>query len=304
VQVTIPDGSSDSQIASVLAKAGVVTNATVFRWYMKIRSGGPYKAGVYDQLHKPEDMSAVLDRLDKGPLPPLTVKIVIPEGLWLSEIRARILRTFPGMKAADLDHALATVHSKYQPPGSTDLEGLLFPATYEVAIADETNPTKLVQQMVTAFDQRADQIGLATAAKQVGVSPYQVVAVASMVEEEAKVPADRAKVARVIYNRLTRGMTLGIDATVEYALQQRVANLTNSQLAVDSPFNTRTHTGLPPTPVGAPGLASLEAALHPASGDWLYYVLADKDGGLYFTNSYSDFERASAKARSEGLFGG
>ena len=276
----------------------------VFQYYVKLRGAGPFKAGVYDGLHAPEDMSAVVDRLEKGPLPPATVKLVIPEGLWLSEIRARILRTFPLMKPAALDHALATVRSKYEPAGSNNLEGLLFPATYQVLLADRANPTKLVRQMVTAFDQQADSIGLGTVAQQLGYTPYQVLTVASMVEEEAKLPGDRGKIARVIYNRLASGMTLGIDATVEYALQQRTVNLTQSQLESDSPYNTRVHTGLPPTPIGSPGQASLVAALHPTPGNWIYFVVVDRNGGEFFTDSYSAFQAASDTARAEGIFGG
>jgi UPF0755 protein len=208
------------------------------------------------------------------------------------------------MKPAALDHALATVRSKYEPTGSNNLEGLLFPATYQVLLADRANPTKLVRQMVTAFDAQADSIGLGTAAAQLGYTPYQVLTVASMVEEEAKLPGDRGKVARVIYNRLTSGTTLGIDATVEYALQQRTASLTQSQLETDSPFNTRVHTGLPPTPIGSPGRASLLAALHPTPGNWTYFVVVDRNGGEFFTNSYSDFQAASDRARAAGIFGG
>ncbi len=125
-----------------------------------------------------------------------------------------------------------------------------------------------------------------------------------MVEEEAKLPGDRGKVARVIYNRLASGTTLGIDATVEYALQQRTASLTQSQLESDSPFNTRVHTGLPPTPIGSPGRASLLAALHPTAGNWTYFVVVDRNGGEFFTDSYSAFQAASDKARAEGIFGG
>jgi UPF0755 protein len=304
VTVTIPNNSSDSQIAELLADRGVITDANVFRAYVKLRGAGPFRAGVYDGLFAPEDMSKVVDRLDQGPLPPLTAKLVIPEGLWLSEIRARILHAFPQMSPAALDKALHTVRSKYEAPGSTNLEGMLFPATYEVLLSDRANATKLVQQMVTTFDQHADQLGLAQAAQQLGVSPYEVLTVASMVEEEAKLPQDRPKVARVIYNRLKQGMALGIDATVEYALQQRVTNLTQSQLDTDSPYNTRVHTGLPPTPIGSPGDASLQAAMHPADGDWTYFVVTDKNGGEFFTDSYSAFQEASNKAKAEGIFGG
>jgi UPF0755 protein len=304
VTAVIPDGSSNAQIASVLVSRGVVTNARVFELYIKLRGAGPFKAGVYNGLHKPEDMSAVVDRLERGPLPPATVKLVIPEGLWLSEIRARILHAFPLMKPAALDHALATVRSKYEPAGSNNLEGLLFPATYQVLLRDRANPTKLVEQMVTAFDQQADSLGMSAAAQQLGITPYQALTVASMVEEEARLPGDRGKVARVIYNRLASGTTLGIDATVEYALQQRTASLTQSQLQTDSPYNTRVHTGLPPTPIGSPGQASLLAALHPTPGDWTYFVVVDRNGGEFFTNSYSAFQQASDQARSEGIFGG
>ena len=304
VTVVIPIGSSNAKIAALLASRGVVTDARVFQYYVKVRGAGPFKAGVYNALHAPEDMSAVIDRLDRGPLPPATVKLVIPEGLWLSEIRARILRTFPLMKPAALDHTLATVRSKYEPVGSNNLEGLLFPATYQVLLGDRANPTKLVQQMVNTFDQHADGIGLGPAAHQLGYTPYQVLTVASMVEEEAKLPGDRGKVARVIYNRLASGTTLGIDATVEYALQQRTASLTESQLATDSPFNTRVHTGLPPTPIGSPGQASLLAALHPTPGNWTYFVVVDKNGGEFFTDSYSAFQAASDRARAAGIFGG
>lgn len=304
VTVTIPDGSSDSQIASVLAAHGVVTNATVFRWYVKLTSAGPFHAGTFDRLHAPEAMSDVVKRLDQAPLPPATRTVAIPEGLWLSEIRTKILQTFPEMKPADLDHALATVHSKYQPAGSSNLEGFLFPATYQVPLTDVGNPQKLIAQMVTKFDQEADSLNLSAQAKALGFTPYEVLTVASMVEEEAKVPGDRPKIARVLYNRLAKGMTLGVDATVEYAIGQRVVNLTKSQLATTSPYNTRLHAGLPPTPISSPGRASLEAALNPTAGDWLYYVLAAPDGSQYFTASYSDFQRQTAKSRAEGLFGG
>jgi UPF0755 protein len=304
VTVAIPDGSSDSKIASVLAAHGVVTNADVFRYYVKLTSAGPFKSGLYDHLHTPEAMADVVKRLNQAALPPPTRTVVIPEGLWLSEVRAKILQTYPEMKPADLDKALATVHSKYQPAGSTNLEGFLFPATYQVLLTDVGNPQKLVAQMVTKFDEEADSLGLNAGAKKLGLTPYQVLTVASMVEEEAKVPGDRPKIARVILNRLGKGMTLGLDTTVEYALQQRVVNITNRQLATPSPYNTRLHAGLPPTPISSPGRASLEAALNPAPGDWLYFVLAAKDGSQYFTSSYSDFQRATAKARAEGLFGG
>jgi UPF0755 protein len=162
---------------------------------------------------------------------------------------------------------------------------------------------------VAAFDSVSNQAGLPDAtAKLQGVAgsrqitPYQALIVASLVEAEAKVPEDRAKIARVIYNRMAQGMTLGIDATVLYAIGERTDSLTNSQLQTDSPYNTRLKAGLPPTPINSPGQASIEAALNPAEGDWLYYVLTDTEGHHYFTDSYSDFQRAVKDAQDRGVF--
>ncbi len=137
-------------------------------------------------------------------------------------------------------------------------------------------------------------------------TPYQLLTVASMVEREALIPGDRAKIAAVIYNRLRLGMPLGIDATIYYAVEQQLriptytGELTEAQLHIDSPYNTRTHTGLPPTPISNPGMASIEAAAHPAHVPYLYYVAgADGCGEQVFSNT-------AARIRSErrGLPGG
>jgi UPF0755 protein len=134
------------------------------------------------------------------------------------------------------------------------------------------------------------------------VTPYEALIVASLVESEAKVDEDRPKIARVIYNRLARGEPLGIDASVLYAIHQRKANLTDSDLKTASPYNTRLKAGLPPTPINSPGQKSIDAALNPAPGDWLYYVLTDKDGHHYFTNNAADFQRAVNDAKARGVF--
>jgi UPF0755 protein len=124
----------------------------------------------------------------------------------------------------------------------------------------------------------AGQIDLTGGAKALGLSPYEVVIVASMIEREAQVEGDRAKIASVIYNRLARGMTLGIDATLLYDDPTPDGQLTTPDLETNTPYNTRINAGLPPTPIASPGQASLEAALHPAKTDYLYYVLCPPDG--------------------------
>lgn len=304
VTLTVPTGSSTTQIGTLLENKGIITSAVVFQYYVKFKDAGPFKAGEYDGLTLNDSMSNVVNRLKKGPLPPVTRTITIPEGLWVSDIRAKILETFPEMDPTELDNALATVRSKYQPDGVTSLEGLLFPATYEVSKGDEVDEQKLVQQMVSQMESVGDSIGLDQSQDKVGLSPYQVITMASMIEREAKLPEDRPKIARVIYNRLDAKQRLEIDASLEFGLGVKGKALTASQLKSDSPYNLRKVAGLPPTPIGAPGQSSLESALNPKEGDWLYYVLADTNGGHYFTADYNDFLKAKKRAEQQGLLDG
>ncbi len=131
-------------------------------------------------------------------------------------------------------------------------------------------------------------------AKALGVTPYQIVVIASMIEEEAKIDADRPKIAAVIYNRLAKGMTLGIDATVGYIDPDPSNGLTDADLAIDSPYNTRLNPGLPPTPIASPWTASLRAALEPADVPYLYYVACGSGGGHRFSTNYAVFLRDKA----------
>ena len=171
--------------------------------------------------------------------------------------------------------------------------GIFFPDTYDVDEASLANEESLLQRMTSQFDIVATETGLSSPPDGLGVNPYEVLIVASLIEEEAALDEERAKIARVIYNRLDRSIPLGIDATIVYALGGD-RELTLSDLAVDSPYNTRLVSGLPPTPISAPGRASIEAALQPAQGDWLYYVRTDESGvGSHtFTVTQEDFNEA------------
>jgi UPF0755 protein len=309
VAFSIPKGASTSEVGRSLEQQGIITNATVFAWYLKVNGGGPFQAGEYEGLRLHSSMGSVVGVLEKGPAPPRTVSFLVREGLWISETRALILETFPTIDPATLDQVMSSTHPSLQPSGSTDLEGFLFPAKYEVAQTDVGNAQKIIDQMISAFDRVSASEGLpdastklAGAAGRTTVTPYQALIVASLVESEAKVDEDRPKIARVIYNRMARGEMLGIDASVLYALQKRKTSLTGTDLKVDSPYNTRLRNGLPPTPINSPGQASIHAALNPAQGDWLYYVLTDTDGHHYFTNSASDFQRAVNDAKARGVF--
>jgi UPF0755 protein len=268
-----------------------------------------FQAGEYEGMRVNSSMGDVVDLLEAGPAPPKDVTFLVREGLWKSETRQLILNTFPGIDAASLDAALDSTHPALQPADSTNLEGFLFPATYEIPEAQTSDAQALVNQMLAAFDRVSTETGLpdATAtlkgvAGSKQITPYQALIVASLVEAEAKVPADRPKIARVIYNRLAKGMSLGFDTTVVYALQERTAELTQRQLDTDSPYNTRKFSGLPPTPINSPGQASIEAALHPAEGDWLYFVLCQTDGSQCFSTNINDFNHDVKDAQARGIF--
>jgi peptidoglycan lytic transglycosylase G len=183
----------------------------------------------------------------------------------------------------------------FRPKGVTSLEGLLFPDTY--GIEEDDTAVAVLQDMLDQLEVVLSRHRLSTAPQ--GLNPYQVLIVASIIEREAKVDVDRPKIAAVIYNRLAAGKRLEIDATVEYAVGH--AELTAADLRSSSPYNTYTSDGLPPTPIAAPGEAAIEAALQPADGDWIYYVLATKEGEHAFTNSYQEFLRLKKQAKAKGL---
>jgi len=189
------------------------------------------------------------------------------------------------------------VHSPYQPPGSNNLEGLLFPATYDVR--PDEDEVSIVQRMVDAFDEQASALGLTQAAAALGVTQYQIVIVASMVEREAKLDADRGPIASVMYNRIKKGMPLQVDAALLYG--EHLTDPHQLDLKADTPYNTYKYTGLPPTPIASPGLPSLQAAAAPPSTPYLYYVLIDPSGKHGFAVTESDFAKLQAEARAKGL---
>jgi len=168
-----------------------------------------------------------------------------------------------------------------------NLEGFLFPATYD--FLSNTRSSRLVRDQLDAFRKNWKRVDLAYARKK-NLTPYDVLIIASMVERETLAPDERPLVAAVIYNRLHAGMTLGIDATIRYGLHVPGNEaLRQSQLDSKNPYNTRKFTGLTPTPIGNPGLASMQAAAHPAKVGYLYFVRKPDRVHHYFTNSFQDF---------------
>jgi UPF0755 protein len=298
VSVEIPRGSSTARIAELLAAADVVADARVFRIYTRVDGSGPWQAGTYT-FRENSSVGDAVAVLDGGPAISYT-RLTIPEGYTLEQVAVRVGQV-PGRSAQrflELANS-GTVRSQYQPEGSTNLEGLLFPDTYQLDENDDE--ARILQRMVQAMDEKLVELGVPDKAAAFGVTPYQLVIIASMIEREARVPDERPKVARVVYNRLERGMRLGIDATTRYELRRPTGPLRKSELERDTPYNTRTRAGLPPTPIAMPGAASLEGAANPADGTWIYYVIADEQGHHTFATTDAEFQRAKRAAREKGL---
>ncbi len=301
VVIEVPDGADVATISDVLDDAGVISSSRLFQEYARFKSNGLIKAGSYEMFR---DMALweALRVLEAGPAPIGFATMTVPEGLRLTEIFTAIPQSLGRFTPESLAEAAASgqVTSRYLPPGAT-LEGLLFPDTYQVS--DDMDEVQALQLMADQFDAVAAELDLENRAAALGYTPHQIVTIASMIEEEAKVPDERAMIARVIYNRLGANTRLDIDATTLYAVGKEGNTLTLTDLDSDSPYNTRKVAGLPPGPISAPGRASLEAALAPADGSWFYYVLADADGRHAFTDDPDEFERLVAEADEKGLLG-
>jgi UPF0755 protein len=229
-----------------------------------------------------------------APPAPRIVKVLIPEGVTRSQIAAIAkARGLSGDYLAASQSSAALTPAQFgAPPATPNLEGFLFPATYEVLAGEQASV--LVTKQLEAFQERFGR-GFEADARALGVTPYQLLTVASMIEREAEVERDRPLIAAVIYNRLRARMPLGIDATIRYALRDYSQPLTDAQLRNPSAYNTRLHKGLPPTPIANPGMASIEAAAHPADVGYLYYVAAaDGCGEHVFSTSYAQFRRDAA----------
>ena len=294
VTIIVAGGQGSVEIGRTLRDAGVVDSVNRFRDVAEERGlDGLLKPGEY-KLVTGMSIDAVLDILARGPS--TGVPLTIPEGFTVAQIAAKLAATEQFTKD-EVDKALKSkdLIVKFRPKGETSLEGLLFPDTY--GIEEDDSAVDVLQEMLTQLEVVLDRYQLSTAPQ--SLNPYQLLIVASMIEREAKVAADRPKIAAVIYNRLAIDKRLEIDATVQYAVGH--SRLSARDLRSSSPYNTYVHAGLPPTPIAAPGEAAIQAALQPADGDWLYYVLSGKDGSHAFTRSYQEFLRLKAEARQKGL---
>ena len=305
---TVTESDDLFAISKRLEQEGFIVNDSVFRSYVSSKGGLDILAGFFTM--KPRDHVGNILRVLRTPPNETLTNVTFPEGFTLEQMAERLgeeIKTVTEIdfltKTGDTAAEISAVRSIYQPESVTTLEGLLFPDTYLVS-GDET-ATQVAQQMLKLMERVGRQEGLDDSLNTVGLTPYQVLTIASIIEREAKVPEDRAKISRVIYNRLAIGMPLEIDATLFYKQNLDLPFL--ELKAIDSPYNSYLYTGLPPTPISNPGRAAINAALNPApnpsAGDpicreftdgspclYLYYVLYDKDGHHKFASTLAQHQ--------------
>ncbi|HKP19409.1 MAG TPA: endolytic transglycosylase MltG [Gaiellaceae bacterium] len=227
--------------------------------------------------------------------PPKVVKVLFPEGFTRAEMaqRAAVSSRAISARAYLAASASSPLPGRFAGDGKPrSLEGFLFPATYEIYETDKAQ--RLVDKQVEAFRLSWGKVNL-TYARSKNLTSYDVLIIASMIEKEAVVESERPLIAAVIYNRLRARMPLGIDATLRYGLGiPGTESITRQDLASDSPFNTRKFPGLPPTPIANPGLKSIQAAAHPATANYLYFVAKPDKRHHFFTASFDEFNRYKA----------
>jgi len=297
VVVKIARGASVSEIGDLLADRGVIDSPFFFRMRSRLSGGaGDIKSGTFT-LRRDMSYGAALEALSHNPPPPPVIRVTIPEGKSRGE-------TAPIARQAGLrgDYAAASRSSReldprrYGAPRGATLEGFLFPATYELRRG--ATARQLVGEQLAAFKQNIAKVDLRYARSK-NLTVFDVLTIAAMVEREVAVARERPLVAAVIYNRLRDGMNLGIDATLRFALHNWTEPLKVSELNSTTPYNTRNHPGLPPGPIGNPGLASIEAAAHPAKVPYLFYVVKPGTCGEHaFSSTDAQFERDVARYNS------
>lgn len=302
VTVTVHSGDTAADIGDTLADAGVVESASAFTDAASNDTQAQgIQPGAYD-LHQHQSgkdaLAALLDPSSRN----ASHDVLVTEGANLFDVQARLEKVLGGDSAAAISNALGKpadlgLPVTYSKNGTapSSAEGFLYPATY--TIDPGTKPQDALNQMVTRFIQADRDSGFAADAKTLGITPYEALTVASIIQAEAKFDADMPKVAEVIYNRLQANTALQIDATTKYGCE-----LSGEKHCIynnfPSPYNSYLHDGLPPTPIDNPGAQAMAAAVHPATGKLKFYVNGDAQGHLSFSTNESDFQRAVDKCRA------
>ncbi len=290
VTFEVAPGAPASQIARDLADAGIVVSASAFdRVVREERASDQLQAGTYE-LETGMEPEAVLALLIEGP-PSNAYLLTIVEGLTVGQMLESVARQtdipFEELTTPLLDGTITSGLLPEEPDSLQDWEGLLFPDTYEFHL--DATAADILGVLVATAEERVGEIDW-TFLLDRGMTPYEGIVIASLIEREAALDEDRPLVASVIFNRLDLDTRLQFDATVVYALGGLPdGGLTLADLEIDSPYNTYLHAGLPPTPIAGVGLASLLAAAQPADTDYLFFLTRDDTGKFSFTADYDEF---------------
>jgi UPF0755 protein len=296
VIVTVGAGAGVNQLASTLQSKGVIGSSLAYRIWSQFHSLPGVLAGSY-AFNKNISFDAVNRVVSTGPN---VFPMHVPPGFTVAEV-ARRVGQLPGHSAASFNSLATggTVHSPWQPAGSTSLEGLL--GTGEYVIVPGESDSQLLTKMIDRFDKEAQAQGLAAGSARLGLPPYQVVTVASIVEKEGVIGKNLGPVARVVLNRLAAGMPLQMDSTVLYSEGRDGGPVTSSDLRLSTPYNTYLNKGLTPTPICFPSPAALQAALNPPAGTWRFFVVVQADGTEAFADTFAEQQANEALAKQRGL---
>jgi len=287
VRITIEKGMRAQRVAELLESSGLIRDAKLFGGWLKLKGeGSKFQAGVYE-LTPGMSREEIVAKLNKGDIvAPATFRVTIPEGFTVEQIADRLVQA-GGVKKEDFLNAVQNpaLWSGSDWTGQIPqdgklrylLEGYLFPETYE--IKSGSSAADIVNRMLAELDRKLDQLpeDWMDVMEERGLTLHELLTIASLVEREVVVDAERPIVSSVIQNRLKKKMPLQIDATIQYSLDKPKEKLTEDDLKVDSPYNTYLNPGLPPGPIANPSFKSIEAALYPDDTDYLYYV-TKKDG--------------------------
>ena len=303
VLIEVRSGAGTAEIGAELADSGVVANANLFRVIARVTGAdGTFKAGTYT-LTVGLGYQGAIDALQAGPRTSF-VTVTFPEGLTTHQI-ATLLESKTGIAYADftaLAHGgapqFASTYAFLDGAYDDSLEGYLYPDTYQIDV--DATAEDVVVMMLDRFAQVWDELDK-PGARTERYTTNELVTIASLVEREASLDKERPLVASVIDNRLAKHMKLQFCSTVQFLLpgeeERTKVRLTNADLAIDSPYNTYLHGGLPPGPIANPGRKALRAALEPAETTYLYFVLTGKDGSQTFATTAAEFARAKALSK-------
>jgi UPF0755 protein len=287
VEVIILEGTPIKEVAKILEEKKVIKNSRLFQYYIRNKKQDKnIKSGEYE-FDINSSYAIVIEKLIQGPPQPEKYTLTIPEGYTLYEISEKVEEITSISKRTFICNANVEDYNYEFLNDVESLEGFLFPKTYN--FLKGTSAHDIINEFLKQFKEEIKNLDF-NLANEKNLTIKDIIIISSLIEREVYIPEERELVAAVIYNRLEKDMPLAIDATIRYALNKWDDELTQSDLSIESPYNTRIYKGLPPTPICNPGIESIKAALNPADVDYLYFVVDDEQKhSHFFTNSENEF---------------